>query len=300
MKKILAVTSSIDETVDYIMAKYNDGIDFFRLNVDCLEEYNIMITAGYWSIESAFGKVSSRDVDSIYYRKPILPQLYGFRDESIMMIQQDIVALINGLVDSFSGKVLSKPYLLRKSENKIFQLLSALPDGVIMPESCITNNYCNIRKYFCKESVIKPMSTGRIKTREHTKIYHTSKLKSFYTDLGCLPIYIQEYIDKKYEIRLTIIDKSYFAVKIDPYNQVDWRIDIEKNRYEVAQCPSKILKLCNNILKQNNLLFGAFDFIVNNKEEWIFLEFNPNGQWLWLEKKLNLNISKKIIDYLVD
>ena len=31
----------------------------------------------------------------------------------------------------------------------------------------------------------------------------------------------------------------------------------------------------------------------------IFLEVNPNGQWQWLEKILNLNISGEIINYLI-
>ena len=49
-----------------------------------------------------------------------------------------------------------------------------------------------------------------------------------------------------------------------------------------------------------SLNFGAFDFIVTPDDEWIFLEINPNGQWLWLEQKLGINISKKIVEYLVD
>ena len=45
--------------------------------------------------------------------------------------------------------------------------------------------------------------------------------------------------------------------------------------------------------------FGAFDFIVTPENEWIFLEVNPNGQWLWLEQSLSLDISKKILDNLI-
>ena len=44
---------------------------------------------------------------------------------------------------------------------------------------------------------------------------------------------------------------------------------------------------------------GAFDFIVTPEDKWVFLEVNPNGQWLWLEQSLNLDISKKILDNLI-
>ena len=45
--------------------------------------------------------------------------------------------------------------------------------------------------------------------------------------------------------------------------------------------------------------FGAFDFIVTPELKWIFLEINPNGQWLWLEQSLKLDISQKIVEYLI-
>ena len=48
-----------------------------------------------------------------------------------------------------------------------------------------------------------------------------------------------------------------------------------------------------------SLVFGAFDFIITPEGQWIFLEVNPNGQWLWLEQNLGLDISKRIVEYLI-
>ena len=56
--------------------------------------------------------------------------------------------------------------------------------------------------------------------------------------------------------------------------------------------------MCINMLNEFRLNFGAFDFIVDERGKWIFLEVNPNGQWLWLEKILDLSISYRIVDYL--
>ena len=53
------------------------------------------------------------------------------------------------------------------------------------------------------------------------------------------------------------------------------------------------------MMEDFNLIFGAFDFIVTPEDKWVFLEVNPNGQWLWLEQSLNLDISKKILDNLI-
>jgi D-alanine-D-alanine ligase-like ATP-grasp enzyme len=52
------------------------------------------------------------------------------------------------------------------------------------------------------------------------------------------------------------------------------------------------------MMEDFHIVFGAFDFIVTPDDEWVFLEVNPNGQWLWLEESLQLDISQKIVEYL--
>jgi glutathione synthase/RimK-type ligase-like ATP-grasp enzyme len=47
------------------------------------------------------------------------------------------------------------------------------------------------------------------------------------------------------------------------------------------------------------LNFAAYDFIVTPNEEFYFLEVNPGGQWLWLEKKTGLEISKALAEYMI-
>jgi len=47
-----------------------------------------------------------------------------------------------------------------------------------------------------------------------------------------------------------------------------------------------------------NLNFGAIDLILNEYGEYVFLEINPNGQWAWIEKLLDFNISGAIVNLL--
>ena len=68
----------------------------------------------------------------------------------------------------------------------------------------------------------------------------------------------------------------------------------------LIECPEKIKQQCLAMLKYFNLDFGAFDYIVTPDNDWVFLEVNPNGQWLWLEESLNLDISKQIVQYLLE
>lgn len=46
------------------------------------------------------------------------------------------------------------------------------------------------------------------------------------------------------------------------------------------------------------LVFGAFDFALTGKGEWVFLECNPNGQWGWFGGAISQGIAAAIADHL--
>ena len=59
MKKVLIITSSIDNTVDYVITKYRKVAEFYRLDVDMFPKYEVilggskqwMISCDEWSLE---------------------------------------------------------------------------------------------------------------------------------------------------------------------------------------------------------------------------------------------------------
>ncbi len=51
-------------------------------------------------------------------------------------------------------------------------------------------------------------------------------------------------------------------------------------------------------MKISQLEFGVFDLIRTPNDEFVFLEVNPNGKWLWIEDLTGMNISKDIAKYL--
>lgn len=301
MKAILIITSSIDVTVDYVIKKYHSDTLIYRLNVDEFSKYKINIGGkSQWSIAYDDWKIEKSDVYSIYYRKPILPDLSEYEKEYHGMIAKDIISLINGITDDFEGKVLTKPAILRKTENKTFQLLYAIRNGFSIPKSYIGNNGEAVLEFVKEKSIIKPLTTGKIKGHDGVEIYQTNYFNNLSDDIKITPLYIQNYEEKDYEVRLTCINGSMFAVRIDSEDKLDWRKNYKGLKYSIVECTKNVVGWCNKLMKDYNLDFGAFDFIVNKHNEWIFLEVNPNGQWLWLEKALDIPISECVFKYLVD
>lgn len=298
-RKTLIITNTIDKTVDYIMEQYGEVGEFYRFNVDQFPDYRINVSMNGLEIECSKWKISSQGIYSIYYRKPRLPDLNNYEKPYHIMIARDIVSLVNGLIDSFEGKVLSKPSVLRRTENKTFQFLYALEHGIRLPKSYIGNNEINIECLSGKR-IIKPLTTAKIKVSSGVELYRTNYCDDISENISLTPIYVQEYIEKSYEVRLTYINGYFFAVRIDSVDKLDWRNDYEGHTYTVITVPPQIVSLCEQMLSDFGLNFGTFDFIVNKDAEWVFLELNPNGQWLWIEHSMGIPISKHIVQYLTE
>lgn len=298
-KEILVITSTVDDTVDYIIKKYGEKACFCRFDVDRFSDYTININNFGCAISCDKWEINLSDIVSIYYRKPMLPDFSEFRPEYHVMLAKDIITVVNGIVDSFIGKVLTKPNILRRTENKVFQLMYAVQNHIPIPASYIGNSQGHIRDLGSNNLIIKPISIGKLVVGDKVALYRTNNFQATDEDISLMPLYIQEYVKKCFEVRLTCINGEMFSVRIDAKNKLDWRKDYKGNSYAIIDPPVFVVEFCKKMLKDFGLMFGAFDFIVDQNGDWIFLEINPNGQWLWLEKILGLPISKKIVDYLV-
>ena len=217
MKKVLIITSSIDNTVDYVITKYRKVAEFYRLDVDMFPKYEVILGGSkQWMISCDEWSLEKKELHSIYYRKPRLPNLDEYSNAYRGMIAKDIISLINGIVDDFQGRVLTRPYILRKTENKAFQLLYAEKKGLLVPKSFIGNSNRCTKDYLNKKSIIKPLTTGKIIVGDVVELYHTNYLGVLDEDISLTPVYFQEYINKQYEVRMTYIDGIFWkSIQMD-------------------------------------------------------------------------------------
>jgi hypothetical protein len=295
--RILVITSSFDYTVDYLIDRYSN-VPFYRLNVDMFGNYSIKISEKGWEITSPSGVITDKETQSIYYRKPVLPSLDSIDTDYQGMTSRDIISVIVGIADAFPGRVLSYPSRLRKTENKSFQLLSLSSCGLTFPTSVIGNAHDMDLEIELPEKIIKPLTSGKVRCGNDFEIIQTNILNGNVGDISLTPVYLQGYVEKAYEVRVTYLNGKIWPVKIESSDQVDWRTENAVNHYAHCLLPPDVERACNKAMEKLDLKFGAFDFIVTRQNQWVFLEVNPNGQWLWLEQELNLDISDCIVNFL--
>ncbi len=100
-------------------------------------------------------------------------------------------------------------------------------------------------------------------------------------------------------VRVTVVGNSVYACEIHKVGthkeDPDWRTGILTPNLEYknhVSFPNALANKCISVVKALNLKFGAFDFMLNEKGDYWFLEVNPNGQWGFVELEANIPISE--------
>jgi len=144
-----------------------------------------------------------------------------------------------------------------------------------------------------------------IKHARLTQLFCIENLSDL-TGLEYCPMIFQEYIEKKYEYRVTIVGKEVYACLIDSQvaggdTAVDWRnYDIPSTPHFAVKLESHLELKLVKLIHELGLTYGAIDLVESPNGDFYFLEVNSMGQWLWIEDLTELPISMSIARHLAD
>lgn len=180
--------------------------------------------------------------------------------------------------------------------------------GFKIPNSIITNSYDKATKFFKENNekcIIKPIKSGLIEDTTESKVVFTNVLKSIPENpekISSNPNYFQSHIIKKGDIRAIVVGKKIFATFIHSQDylktKTDWRKGEMNLKHTKINLPNDINDKCIALLQKLKLRYGAIDFILDENDNYVFLEINPNGQWAWIEKQTGYNITQEIVKLL--
>lgn len=117
------------------------------------------------------------------------------------------------------------------------------------------------------------------------------------------PSLLQNKIQKKYEVRVFFLLDSFWSMAIfsqnDPQTTVDFRKynDDKPNRNIPFQLPKEIEEKLIKLMRQLKLETGSIDLIVDENDDFIFLEVNPVGQFGMTSSPCNYSLEKKIAQH---
>jgi glutathione synthase/RimK-type ligase-like ATP-grasp enzyme len=117
------------------------------------------------------------------------------------------------------------------------------------------------------------------------------------------PAIYQALVPKRFDLRVTIVGQRIFAAAIDsqsdPAAVVDWRhTDNPRLPHHSVSLPEHVADKLLRLMDSFRLTFGAIDMIHTPDDDYVFLEVNPSGQWLWLDDMLEFGISNAVAEWL--
>ncbi|MGE8528331.1 MvdD family ATP-grasp ribosomal peptide maturase [Chryseobacterium rhizosphaerae] len=323
MDKILIITHtadnfSIEKVTEYIG---KNGCEVIRFDVDLYPLQNKLSTVfqdGEWVsiLETQEVKYRLDDISAIWYRRAYNIGK-GLRDELEAKFygaaMGEIRNTIFGFIESVDVYSLGKPSVYRRLDSKEEQLKVADKIGLKIPETCLTNNPEEARKFILKhQNVVAKMQTGfaiyedGVENVVFTNVVSEDRLEELDSLLYC-PMQFQKMIEKKKELRVTIVGRDVYAFEVDSQqfedSKVDWRKDGVNliDKWVRTELPADVEEKLLELLDVYNVDYGAIDIIVSPEDEYFFIEINAAGEFFWLDNLTEENlISKSIADVLCD
>ena len=305
----LIISSSIDYSTDLVCIQLEkQHVPYLRINRDQFEKFQIRLDINKCVLEIEINyKVytfKNNTENSIYFRAPTflrtLNKKYSL-DEQVYKSQWN--AFIRNLIIFDNVKWINNPVNTYRAENKMFQLSKAMEMGLLIPDTKVVNCVKNIKPE--KEYVIKSIDTALFNENDVEMFVYSNVLsgkKIQESELALAPVFIQEYLNKKTDIRVTYIAGKTYPVKIlADGNRIecDWRRK-KKDSLSYVECEipedvnRKIIKLMNYF----KLEFGGIDLIERNGM-YYFLEVNPTGEWGWIQSNTKVAIDQEIVQALM-
>jgi glutathione synthase/RimK-type ligase-like ATP-grasp enzyme len=98
---------------------------------------------------------------------------------------------------------------------------------------------------------------------------------------------VQPYLAKAHELRVTIVDETIFACRIDSQESeataVDWRHDVESSPHRLVTLSEEECGRFHVLMRAAGLRYAAIDLVHTPDDRTYFLDLNPEGQFGWIE-----------------
>lgn len=317
MIKVLVISNKSDLTSDFVIKRLKErNIEFYRFNTEeltktCSISLDFNLNKFFLTDLISNRQFNLKEFSSVYFRRPELPSLNSkeLSDGESSFLKSEISYTLEGVYKILKDAYWVSPiYAIREAENKIFQLELAKSIGFTIPDSIVTNSFEDSISFYKRNNgncIIKPIKSGLIEDECNSKVVFTNILKNkpiSKKQIKISPNFFQSHIQKIGDVRVTIVGKKAFTTLIhsqeNTQTQVDWRKGENTLKHTKIKLPIEILRKCTKLLSLLNLRFGAIDFILDEQNNFIFLEINPNGQWAWIEKQTGYEISNEIVNLL--
>jgi len=312
---VLIITNDHDTHASAVIRElYQRNVSVFRLHPEdfphaCSISIEMRNGRVEGEIKNAHHRVALGDVCAAWYRRSRNhfasgPSLTSEKLDNYVKAQS--MATMEALYACLDTLWVGHPHSLRRAEIKALQLVEASRAGLMTPLTLLSNDPTHASTFVDAlgqaPCAVKPLIALGVSDEQGYRLPLTTILPSGHSleSVRVAPNLFQPYVDKAFELRCVVIGRQIFCAKLnsqaDDVTRTDWRAgDCQQ---EIFALPEHIEAAIRRLMDRFDLNFASLDMIVTPADEFVFLELNPNGQWLWLEEDLGLPLVASMADLL--
>lgn len=200
----------------------------------------------------------------------------------------------------------NRPSMSEQSKNILGQLHIARSLGFDVPETIFTNQLEKLRSFANRDMLVIKQGNLGVHIEGRRILTSVIDINSLSQEMlrGC-PCFFQKYVPKQFELRVYVIKDTVFACKIHSQacenTKIDWRnYDLSNTPHEPYILEDLVRNKCVALVKKLSLAFGIIDLIVTPSGEYVFLECNAQGHWVWIENLTGLPITESVCDHILN
>jgi len=312
---VLIITNEIDEHADAVILElHKRNVPVFRFHPEdfpqaCSISIEIQDGRIEGEIVNEYRRVAFKDICAAWFRRP--QSLFsGIRNLTSTKLEDYVkaqsMATLNAVYEGLQTLWVGQPSRLRRADIKALQLAEASKAGLKTPHTLISNDPAKAAAFIGMlgetKCAVKPLVALGVSNEQGYRLPLTTTVPADYSldTVAMAPNIFQPYIAKMTELRCVVIGEKIFSARINSQANADTLMDWRAGdcEHEIFSLPEDVETSIQRLMNSFGINFASLDMILTPEGEFVFLELNPNGQWLWLEEELGLPLVASMADLL--
>jgi glutathione synthase/RimK-type ligase-like ATP-grasp enzyme len=255
-----------------------------------------------WKVDGR--KLDLRPARSVWWRRPQAANPAAIADfDARMFAGNEWNEAVNGLWQLLDARWMNPPGLDDIASRKAFQLKTAAAIGLSIPRTLMTSDPDRARDFVQNiglgRTVFKTFSATHAVWRE-TRLIRDAEL-DILDAVQLAPVIFQEYVPAGADLRITVVGDQMFPASINAENTdypVDFRMSLGQARVDQIDLPAAVARRLRRFMTRLGLVYGAIDMRRTPDGEYVFLEVNTAGEFLFIEDRTGQPISSAVAKWL--